>query len=67
MQRSLLLRRCLLIVLSLSLAACDQMMTQLDQLIKTGDQLDCPAGKHCRVEMGHSEDMNWFLSEVKKQ
>ncbi len=66
MQNSCWVRFGLLILLSISLTACDQMMTQLDALINTGEQPDCPAGKQCSVDMTHSEDMNWFLKAVKK-
>lgn len=67
MQNSRWGRLCLLMLLTFSLSACDQMMTELDQLMKTGKQGDCASGKHCGgVEMTHSEDLNWFLKEVRQ-
>ncbi len=66
MQNSRSGRLCLLMLLSFSLTACDQVMTELDQLMKTGKQLDCPSGKHCGVDITESEDLNWFLTEVKR-
>lgn len=66
MQNSRWGRLCVLMLLSFSLTACDQMMTELDQLMKTGKQLDCPSGKHCSAGISEPEDLNWFLTEVKK-
>lgn len=69
MKNSRWARSCLLVLLSFSLTACDQMLTQLDQLIQTetAKPSNCSTGNHCVGDMNDDQELNWFLKEVVKR
>ena len=66
MQNSRCVRLTFLMLLSVALTACDQMITQLDQFMKIDKQSDCESANDCHVDMTQSDDMNWFLKEVRQ-